>query len=592
MASRDRQNQEDRYYRSELNYLDQAASEYARFYPERADYLGLRDVAHRDPHVERLVESFAWLSGKIHQRLDDDFPELTHALTDLTWPHYLRPIPSVALLQFTPRRGELERPQTLPRGFQVKSRRTSQEIRCRFRTVYPVKLFPFELEDARIAVSDDGQRRLALRFKLLPGADAKRIELDGLRLFLMGEPLVTFSAYRLLLRSVSRLRVRFGRNRERSYTGASLRQKIAPVGFAEDEDLLPYPGISFPGYRLLAEYFAFPEKFLFLELRDLGTLEELESHEDTFELLFEFDQRPPDEFRPTIDNFQLHVTPIINLLDKGGKPISVRHLRQWEPVEGDQAYPGAYEVIAVDDVKALREGEGRARQRHPFYSFAHDTEVGGDGIFYHVKHRIGLEDRWRTELRLISSQPDGELPRRETLSLELTCMNGRLTKELGIGDIDAPDGNAADYAMFKNITRPTAPIYPELGEQAPWHFTSHMALNFLSLADAAALRQILALYDLGQRRANRRRIEGIRKVEVKPIQRLIGGAPVGGSELTITVDESHFADPGDLLLFSEVLNEFFSLYASTNSFTRLRIRHTKQEEDLECPLKIGKQPLI
>ena len=591
MSTRDGQNQDDRYYRSELNYLDQAGSEYARLYPERADYLGLRDVANRDPHVERLVESFAWLSGKIHQRLDDDFPELTHALTDLTWPHYLRPIPSVALLQFTPRRGELEQPQTLPRGFQVKSRRTSLEIRCRFRTVYPVKLFPLELADARVAVGDDGQRRLVLRMKLLPGAEASKIDLDGLRLFLMGEPAITYSAYRLLRRSVQCLRLRFGRDRERRFEGASLDGKIHPVGFGEDEDLLPYPGISFPGYRLLAEYFAFPDKFLFLELRGLGTLD-LDSHEDTFELIFEFDRRPPDVFRPTTDNFQLHVTPIVNLFAKDGKPISVRHLRQWESVDGDQAYPSAYEVVSVDRVDALREGEGRSRRRHAFYSFEHDGAAGGDGVFYHVTHRIGLQDRWRTELRLISSQVDGELPRRETLSLELTCMNGRLAKELGIGDISAPDGEASDYAMFKNITRPTSPIYPELGETAPWRFISHMALNFLSLAEAGNLRQILSLYDLGGRRANRRRIDAIREVESRPIQRLIGGAPVAGSELTITVDESHFADPGDLLLFSEVLNEFFSLYASTNSFIRLRIRHSQQEEDLECPLKIGRQPLI
>lgn len=597
MDSRDRQNQEDRYYRSELNYLDQAGSEYAKLYPERAEYLGLRDIAHRDPHVERLIESFAWLSGRIHQRLDDDFPELTHALTDLTWPHYLRPIPSLALLQFTPRQGELEDPQTLEPGFKVKSKRVpvkdqgSMDVRCQFRTVYPVKLFPFQLDDARIQVSDEGQRRLHLRIKLLPGANAKKIELDGLRLFLKGEPSVTFTAYSLLLRSVSRLRVRFGRDREHRFEGHQLEDVIRPVGFGEDEELLPYPATSFPGYRLLAEYFAFPEKFLFIELGNLGYLE-LEPHEESFELIFEFAVRPPDNFRPATDNFQLHVTPIINLFEKDGKPIHVDHLRQWHSVVGDQAFPGAYEVLSVDDVQALREGAGRSNPRHPFYSFRHDRQAGGDGIFYHVTHRVGLEDSWRTDLRLISTQSDAKLPRREMLSLELTCMNGRLCKHLGVGDINAPDGEHCDFAMFKNITRPTKPVYPELGEQAPWHFVSHMALNYLSIADADALRQTLSLYNLGRGRANRRRIEGILKVESRPLQRLIQGAPVLGSELTITVDESHFADDGDLFLFSRVLNEFFTLYASTNSFTRLRFRHNKKEEDLVCPLKIGKQPLI
>ncbi|MEM7351088.1 MAG: type VI secretion system baseplate subunit TssF [Acidobacteriota bacterium] len=593
MSLRDRQNEADRrYYDAELNYLDQAGSDYARLYPDRAEYLGLRDVASRDPHVERLVQSFAWLSGQIHQRLDNDFPELTHSLMELAWPHYLRPIPSLALLQFNPRPGELDQPQTVDRGFRVKSRRTSLEVRCHFRTVYPVRLFPLTVDDAGIAVGDDGQRRLEIRLRLLPGADGKKIDLDGLRFFLMGEPSVTFRAYDLLRRSVSRLRLRFGRDNERVFRAPSENGVIQPVGFAEGEELLPYPGISFPGYRLLAEYFAFPEKFLFVELRDLGTLE-LEDGQETFHLTFEFDRRPPDEFRPTTDNFQLHVTPIINLFAKDGKPIAVEHLRQWEHVEGDRLYPGAYEVITVDDVQALRDGEGRSRTRYPFYSFEHDPEAGGDGIFYHVTHRPGLGQNWRTELRLISSSSDAKLPRSETLSLELTCMNGRLCSELGVGEINTADGDLCSYAVFKNITRPTAPVYPDLGERAPWNFISHMALNFLSLGEATALRQILTLYDLGGKRANKRRIDSILVAESQPLQRLIGGAPVCGSELALTVDESHFADEGDLFLFSEVLNEFFALYASTNSFTRLRIRHSKPEkDDLECPLKIGKQPLV
>ena len=593
MSLRDRQNDEDRrYYDAELNYLDQAGSDYARLYPERAEYLGLRDVASRDPHVERLVQSFAWLSGQIHQRLDNDFPELTNALMELAWPHYLRPIPSLALLQFTPRPGELDQPQTVPRGFRVKSRRTSLEVRCRFRTVYPVKLFPLAIDDARIAVGEDGRRRLVIRLRLLPGANPSKIDLDGLRLFLMGEPSISFSAYDLLRRSVSRLRLRFDRDRERVFTGPRLDDVIRPVGFAEGEELLPYPGISFPGYRLLAEYFAFPDKFLFVDLRGLGALE-LDDRQETFELIFEFDRRPPDEFRPTTDNFQLHVTPIINLFEQGGKPIGVDHLKQWEHVLGDRANPDAYEVISVDDVQALRDGEGRSRQRYPFYSFEHDPEAGGDGIFYHVRHRPGLDKHWRTELRLISSRADAKLPRHETLSLELTCMNGRLCSELSVGEINASDGDLCADAMFKNITRPTPPAYPELGERAPWNFISHMALNFLSLADAASLRQILTLYDLGGKRANQRRIESIRDAESHPLQRLIGGAPVCGTELVLNLDESFFADDGDLFLFSEVLNEFFALYASTNSFTRLRIRYSKPEkDDLVCPLKIGKQPLV
>ncbi len=585
---------ENRYYEEELEYLDQAGSEYAKLHPQRADHLGLRDVRNPDPPTERLIESFAFLTGRVRQRIEDDFPELTHALMDLVWPHYLRPIPSLALLQLTPIPGMLEEPQTVPRGFRVKSKQTALEVRCQFRTLYPVRLFPFTLEGAQIITNDAGQRQLRLRFRLVKGADPEKIILDRLRLYLMGDPAVTYRAYRVLRQTVEAIRLRFGRDRNRRFAGEDARRRIRPVGFTEDEGILPYPDISFPGYRLLAEYFAFPEKFLFVDLVDLGGLE-LERHEETFELFFEFSERPPDSFRPTADNLKLHVTPIINLLEREGEPIRIDHRKRDRHVLGSFTYPDAYEILSVDEVQALRHGDREPRTRHAFFSFEHDREAGdgdGDGAFYHVTHHRSQTGGWKTKLSLISPRKGKKLPPEETLSLRVTCMNGRLCTELGIKDIRAADGEHLDFATFRNITRPSAPVYPDLGAGAEWNFISHMALNVLSLAAAAPLRRILSLYDMEKRRANQRRVAGIRQVEAPPVERLLGGAPVRGTALTVTVDESHFAGEGDLLLFSEVLNEFFSLYASTNSFTRLTLRHTKLEKDLECPSRFGKQSLI
>ncbi|MDU3889721.1 MAG: type VI secretion system baseplate subunit TssF, partial [Serratia liquefaciens] len=41
--------------------------------------------------VERLLEGFAFLTGRLRQKLDDELPELSHSLMHLLWPNYMRP---------------------------------------------------------------------------------------------------------------------------------------------------------------------------------------------------------------------------------------------------------------------------------------------------------------------------------------------------------------------------------------------------------------------------------------------------------------------------------------------------------------------
>lgn len=592
MSSDDR-HRDDRFYKAELDYLDKAGQEYARLHPQRAEHLGMADVRSRDPHVERMVQAFAWLSGRVHRRLDDEFPELTHNLLDLVWPHYLRPIPSLAMLQFKPIPG-IQVSETFERGFEVKSRqisleRTSLQVRCQFQTLYDVQVYPITLDDAQMVTDDSGQRQLRFRFRLVEGAETERLRLDRLRLYLAGEPAVAFCAYRLLRQRVQRLRLRFGRDRQRIFDGPEARRRIRPVGFAEDEGVLPHSEISFPGYRLLAEFFAFREKFLFLDLCDLGGID-MERHEETFDLFVELDRRPPEGFRPSTDNFQLYVTPILNLFERDGEPMKVEHLRRDQAVLGNFSFPEAYEVYSVDRVQAQRVGQLEARRLHPFFSFEHDrAEDDDESLYYHVNQGFSAAGRWQTRLSLISPDRKPQLPKAETLSFELTCTNGRLCTELSIGDIRKPLGSVA----YRNISRPTAPIYPRFGSGAEWSFISHMALNTLTLGDAAALRRILEIYDFERRPENRRRIGAIERATTRPLERLVGGAPVRGTEITLEVDESRFEDEGELLLFGEVLNEFFALYASANSFTRLILRQASPErEDLEWKPAIGRQSLI
>ncbi|HVR11087.1 MAG TPA: type VI secretion system baseplate subunit TssF, partial [Thermoanaerobaculia bacterium] len=201
----------DRFYEEELNYLIEAGREYARLHPERARFLNLSDPRARDPHVERLIESFAFLTGRVREKLEDQFPEITQSLLELVWPHHLRPIPALSLLQFRPIRGMVRERQVVPKGFLVDSRPTSLEVPCRFRTAYPVEVYPLHLAAAGMATDDAGQPRLQLRFELTDGAGVKQLEIPRLRLHLAGEPAVAFGIYHLLRTQVDSILLRAGR---------------------------------------------------------------------------------------------------------------------------------------------------------------------------------------------------------------------------------------------------------------------------------------------------------------------------------------------------------------------------------------------
>lgn len=575
----------DRYYEEELNYLLEGGREYASLHPERARFLNLRDPRSRDPHVERLIESFAFLTGRIRQRLDDDFPELTHGLLDLIFPHYLKPVPSLALLEFRPIPGMLRERQVVPRGFAVDSRPTSAGVPCRFTTAYPVEMYPLVMENAGVHTDDAGQRSIRLTLGVLEGADAGKLDVGRLRVCISGEPAEAFGLFRVIRQNLKEVVLHLGRNRQRTLPSTALR----PVGLGEDEAVLAYPSVSFPGYRLLSEYFVFPEKYLFFDIFGIGQ-PTLDKGARSFDLDLRFSTRLPDKLRPTRDTFRLYSTPIINLFPRGGEPILATQLKNRYRVLGDYSHPEAYEVVSVDRVEGLRAADGARFEHHPFYSFA-SPDRGGDVSFFHTSSAPSRSGGWVTYLSLIRPSRS-QMPGEETLSLELTCMNGRLCGEVGLEDVRVAAEKRLEFATFRNFSRPTAPLYPHLGEGSEWRFVSHLALNFQSLAAPGALASLLNLYDPGSLPANQRRIESIRRVAASPSERVDGGVPVRGTRLDVELDETRFDDDGDLLLFVQVLSEFVSLYAQTNSFAELVVLRLPSGEVLRCPPVQGRQALL
>src|SRR5438477_1189033 len=137
------------FYNRELAYIRKSAAQFANTHPKIAARLRLGADSTEDPHVERLIEAFAYLNARTRLKLEDDFPELTESLLGILYPHYQNPIPSMAVVQFEldPAQNEITSGYTVPAQTPIETE-SIQGAPCRFRSCYPTRLWPVDLKFA------------------------------------------------------------------------------------------------------------------------------------------------------------------------------------------------------------------------------------------------------------------------------------------------------------------------------------------------------------------------------------------------------------------------------------------------------------
>ena len=608
------------HYERELAFLRAHAGDFARRYPKIAGRLQLSGDVGEDPHVERLIESFALLSSRIHKRLDDDFPLFTETFLEVLYPHYLRPFPSCSIARFDIGTGaaQMSTGARVERGTMLNSKPV-RGVACRFRTTFDVALLPLRLVSAgfRGAIgAPDGTpvprgatTLLSMQFELVSAqAGWGTLGVDAIRLYLDGEG-SQVSALREALcgRVVATLAQLAPVGPWRS--GGALPQ---PVGFADDEALIDFDARSHHAYRLLTEYFGFPEKFNFIDIPLPAAVRESTSRTVTLHFAMQGIRSDSDEARlletVTERNLLLGCTPVANMFSQRADPIRITQLGERYPVLPDSRRAFAYEVVAIDKVFRVQQtpqGES-VDEFMPFYSLHHDELLTGKeagGRYWYTHRDDALADTspgYETEIGIVDIHFDPAAPQTDTLSLQVRATNRDLPTALSIGnaggDLFMEGGSLA--REIRLVRKPTPSQRFERGRGALWRLISHLSLNHLSLSGGGieALRELLRLYDLPRSATNRRQIDGLQAVDFKPAHAAMPGNPfvtfVRGTEVRLTVDESHFAGSG-LRLFAQVMDHFFGLYVHANSFTQLKIVSSRTREELiTCPRRSGDSPLL
>ncbi|MDD9229769.1 type VI secretion system baseplate subunit TssF [Aeromonas hydrophila] len=585
----------EHYFRDELAFLRLQGREFADTYPELTRFLSEQNT---DPDVERLLEGFAFLTGNLRAKIEDEFPELTHGLLNMLWPNYLRPVPSMTIMQFSVIPGAIAQPALVRQGCQLDSL-PLDEVTCHFQTCHDTWVYPADIRHIA-AQSGNDLSTISLDIALHAPLPLSELQLDKLRFFLGGDSYTAYELYFWLSNQLSHIELEIDGKRFRQEAKA-----LKSVGFERDDALLPYPNNVYSGYRILQEYFCFPESFLFFELSG-GEWPKQPLPVSEFKVHFCFDRPLPAELKIRPDSFMLNCVPAINLFQHDSEPVNLNGSQAEYPLKASYRHADSFEIFSVDQVEGWVEGNlgrsrGTPRIYQPFESFQHQIERAKQrlALYYRVRVKEAVSgDGFEHSLSFVRGDETTTVELDESISVTLTCTNRSRAARLKVGSVCVPTGSSPSFATFRNLIRPTRPLRPALDGSLHWTLISNLSLNYVSLLRRDALVQVLrtydfpALHDKQAEQASRKRLAGIEEIETKPVDRLVRGMPVRGLKSVLSIRQSAFGSEGELYLFSTVLAHFFSLYASVNAFHLLEVVNLDNKERYQWPVQIGQHSLM
>jgi len=569
-----------RYFDAEMRYLRAAGREFAEAQPQGARRLGLTTPGARHDSVEQTYEGFAFLAARLRMKLDDALPELTDPLIDNLWPYAGRTIPSLAILECVPRTGEARVLDTLPAGLQVRSTPVGEAgTVCVYRTTQPVRLLPLAVREAGARMGDDGRTVIRLAFDLRHREQRLLDDLSRIRLYLHGDRPTAAALYALFTRQIEMIGVR--------------------MPGVLDGQLQPQPGVRFeaagfgPQTRLwpvdhdardaeldreqtMLEYFAFPEKFHFVDLCGFDAAS-VPPGETRIEFEIASDGRIPGDVTFDARNIRLFCTPVINLFELDAQAI--------RPNAHDRDYPvlapaSAGEHVEPYDALSVVAADPRNATHHAYRSFKEFRHRGGmmryesPERYFHTSIRHGVTGRremWVTLGGHLWDEP-GSLPDGH-VTIRVLANNGRLPRmALRESMITEPASAFTGVECVRNLTAPTMPLYPPRGGDYEWRVISHFnaaGSTELNMMNADVLRGALSLYNWTRRDDNRRRIEAIHYVWLDEDTEVVGARIDRIVNVNVGIEPKEFAGPGDVALFGDVLSRFVGRYACFHYAVRL-----------------------
>jgi len=585
------------YYTQELYNLRTSGKTFSQKNPGLSSFLAEKG---QDPDVERLLEGFAFLTGKLRESMDKEFPELTHGLTQLLWANYLQPIPSYTIVAFTPEKEKIEK-QVVPKNTQLESYSDRHDVKCPFLTNYEVDLHPIELKKVNY-FTNGYSSTIELDFNLTSGALLDNLDLDTLRFYLGGSEFVSQELHLFLHRYVSSIEVGIPELSSKEPLFTLEKNAIASVGFAEDQNMLPKQQNVFHAYVLMQEYFCYRDKFNFVDMKGFKKFKGLKSDilekYSNFRVSIYFDRHLSIADDLKVENFRLFCTPAVNIVETDSVPLRKSHKNEeYEILPADLDLEHT-EVLQILEVEGWTDDYSTYANFLPFGSFEH-AKLNQE--FYSQRVKLTEDNkRLKTFIRFAPNTIEHAsfLDKSMVISVKILATNKNIPSTLRLGDVNKLHSSAAvSNVEVENITIPSKSYLPPVEGDFLWRLISNMSLNYLSLGNITTFRTLIEAYDFPgigdamQHRKTETLLRGLDNISYKTSEMIYKGLSIRGIETTIELDPDCYTSLGEAYIFSNVLNDFFTLYCNLNSFHRLEVK-VDRHEVFTWEARLGQQSLM
>ncbi|PHI31719.1 type VI secretion system baseplate subunit TssF [Budvicia aquatica] len=585
----------ERHFQDEITFIKSTVQDFADAHPQLPQFIIEEST---DPDVERLLDGLAFLTGTLKAKLEQDFPELVQSLLMLLWPNYLRPTPSMTILNASVTGSD--NPTLVTKGTVVSDNSLEQPA-CTFRSCRDLLAHPLNITNTTLSRDIDGEF-LFITFSFKNNLPIKN--LNQLQLYLGSDNHIGYQLYLMLSHYMQSTVVVINE------VELPVNLKFSPVGMTHSDAMLPYPANTNLGNRLLQEYFCFPEGFLFLNMHhnEQNLFPANLQNNTTFGLKIRFTRSFPKNLKIRKDSIRINCVPAVNLFQHDGEPVILTGKKTQYPLVPSYKYPDGFEIFSVEHVESCRRHNRSSKNSNeytflPFDSFEHQIQFDKNyqRLYYNIKQTQDVTSRHiRHWISFVRGDEELWQDIDETISVRYICTNKDLPSHLRIGDISTlVSKKTTGSVLLTNITRPTMQLLPMLDESQYWTTISKLAQNYKSLLNPDSLKQILLSYDfpaMHNRQSEKsalKKLSGIQKIETQQAERKIAnGLVVRGSETSLYIKQSVFNSEGELYLFGTVLAQFFSQYATLNSFHLLTMVNTDNQERYTWPVNIGQHSLI
>jgi len=608
----------NKYYEHELSYFRELGVEFGKKY-DNAKYLQLDRGD--DPHTERLIEAFALLAAKIHKKNDEDFPSIIQSLLSVIYPIFNRPIPSMAIISFKPSNNVPDNGYEIEKGYPLNSmpiQLYSGKTHCRFQTVYPVKLFPFDISDAKFVIPNNAnaEKTISIEIKSTKEKDLSVISWDELVFFIDPQFKAAFDLYELLLNHVFLVECKLFDSEKNAINikeedTFSIAQIVKPFGFNRNDHLIStnrdqnnklsfqdYNTI-FPGYNLLYDFFCFKEKFLFFKINGLKKLKNNKSF-FSLSLLFHLNKSPKSHIQIKKETFSLYSTPIVNIFKQYADPITLNLQKLEYPVIPNRRQPDTMETFQIVNISTSTPFDAEKKIFfYPIYGKPygnHDTNRQTKIYYWQDKRRRVSIEKQNINTEVFLTFKNEKLTQDdtagETLTIQINCTNGNLPLKLIFDHIDENESDKKHFELQRSgapvrqiicKVKPTASFTPFSDEKLQWKLISHLSQNFFSMIsnNVEILKEMLSLYDFRDLPSNKKQINGILNITSESSTRRIKQSSFcRGTHVTIEFDKNKYTD-SSLLLFASVIERFLGYLAPINSFIQVTAKIRQNDEILK-----------